>query len=144
MSALLSTHLALKHAYRIVSGAPWLDTRPPLDLDEISLLLRHTELFRDALMHFEDKATRSKPKVVPIPRSPLTPGGYVAMSFGFDEYGATLFAQVKKRGPADWIRVSWDEMERAARAIEAWALDVQARWDDVQKRWAPYVEALTV
>ena len=39
-------------------------------------------------------------------------------------------------------RLSWNEIEGAAQKIEAWALDLLERWNDLQALWAPYATKL--
>lgn len=64
------------------------------------------------------------------------------MSFGFEGGEAYLYAPIDKgttkRGST---RLSWADMKHAARAIEAWTLDLLGHWAEVEQRWAPYVEA---
>ena len=69
------------------------------------------------------------------------PYGYVTMSFGFENGSATLYAPDGRTTQRLVTRLSWDEMEYAAHAIESWTTDLLSRWPVVQQGWAPYVEA---
>jgi len=69
------------------------------------------------------------------------PYGYVSASFGFEDGGAVLFAAAGRTTDRLMTRLSWDEMEQAAHAIESWTTDLLSRWPVVQQAWAPYVEA---
>jgi hypothetical protein len=148
MATVLAFYLALSHAREVTRRAPWVDS-VLMDPDALEDLHLQAVRFRDALMHFGEKAERDFDfgSAAAEPSGPsgvrrLVPRGAVAMSFGFEHGEAYLYAPLDKdttkRG---WARLSWADMEHAARAIEAWTLDLLERWADVEQRWAPYVKA---
>lgn len=145
MATVLAFYLALSHAREVTRRAPWVESGP-LDPDELDDLYVQAARFRDALMHFGEKADREfdfgpTPSASSDVRQPVIRGA-VTMAFGFEHGGAYLYAPIDKattkRG---WARLSWADIERAARAIEAWSLDLLERWAEVERRWAPYVAA---
>lgn len=147
MAALLTYYLALSHAREAAIGAPWLDTELMASekLDDLHLRARQ---FRDALMHFAEKAERpivfaAGHAILPASSEPRRPGppGAVSLSLGFEHEEARLYAPVGKGNRREFARLSWIEIELSARRIETWALDLLRRWSEVEPRWAPYVEA---
>jgi hypothetical protein len=71
--------------------------------------------------------------------NPGVPHGYVAFGINFDAQGAHLYSLAGKRGRAAKTRVAWDDAERVAQKIDAWALDLFAHWNAVEARWARLV-----
>ncbi len=142
MSAVLAYYLALEHAREAAIRAPWLDTtlmRP----DALDFLHGQADRFRDAYMHFGDKAAREYdfPPAPPTPPGSLpSPRVAVGMAFGFEESGPYLFAP---RGPKahrrEWNRLVWADMPDVIDRVESWLLDLLNRWPDIQELWAPYV-----
>jgi len=148
MATLLAFYLALSHAREVTHRAPWVDS-VLMDPDALEDLHLQAARFRDALMHFGEKnerdvdfgPTAAEPSGPLDVRRPALRGA-VVMAFGFEHGEAYLYAPIDKdttkRG---WARLSWAHMEHAARAIEAWTLDLLERWAEVEQCWAPYVEA---
>ena len=148
MATLLAFYLALSHAREVTQRAPWVDSMP-MDPDALEQLHYQATRFRDALMHFGEKDEREV-DFGPAAAEPPGPSDIrrpviriaVATSFGFEHGEAVLYAPIDKNTTnRGWARLSWADMEHAARAIEAWTLDVLERWAEVEQRWAPYVEA---
>lgn len=148
MATILAFHLVLSHTREVTRRAPWVDS-VPLDPDALEDLHRRAARFRDAFMHFGEKAERDfdfGPAAAepPGPFDFRRPGmrGAVVVSFGFEHGEALLYAPIDRdTTTGGWARLSWADMEHAARAIEAWTLDLLERWAEVQQRWAPFVEA---
>jgi len=138
MATVLAFYLALSHAREVSRRAPWVDSRPldPADLDH---LYAQAARFRDALMHFGEKAEREfdfgHPRSASADVGQQVIRGAVAMGFGFEHGEVYLYAPIDKattkRG---WTRLSWADMERAARAIEAWSMNLLDRWAEVEQR----------
>jgi hypothetical protein len=106
-------------------------------------LHRRAETLRDFLMHAEEKAQRPNPvhAAARVYRGSRAPSGYVALSFGFEDGGAVLYAPIGRTKHRAFARLLWDEIESAAQSIDGWVLDLLEHWPEVQKRWAQYVEA---
>lgn len=148
MATVLAFYLALSHAREVTHRAPWVDS-VLLDRDALEDLHFRAARFRDALMHYGEKAERAF-DFGPAAAEPSGPfdfrrpvmRGAVVMSFGFEHGEAILYAPIDKETTIrGWARLSWDDMEHAARAIEVWVLDLLRRWAEVEQRWPPYVEA---
>jgi len=143
MATVLALYLALSHAREVTRRAPWVDAAP-MDPDVREDLHMRAERFRDALMHFGEKADREfdfglASSNTSDNRQPVLRGA-VTMAFGFEHGEAYLYAPIDKATrKRAWTRLSWADMEQAARAIEAWTLDLLEHWSDVEQRWAPYV-----
>lgn len=139
MAAVLAYFLALDHARVAAQRAPWLD-RTLMPTDALDHLHSQAERFRDAYMHFGDKAARPM-RLPSTSASANLPRGAVSLSFGFKSAGPYLYAapgiSAQRR---EWTRLSWAEMADVVDRIESWLLDLLDRWSDVQRRWAPYVE----
>lgn len=148
MATVLAFYLSLSHAREVARRAPWVGSvlMDPAALEDLHL---QAARFRDALMHYGEKAERdfdfgsaAAESSDPSDVRRLVPRMAVTMAFGFEHGEAYLYAPIDKattkRG---WARLSWADMERGARAIEAWTLDLLGRWAEVEQRWAPYVEA---
>jgi len=147
MATLLAFYLALSHAREVTQRAPWVDSIL-MDPDALEDLHFRAGRFRDALVHFGEKDEREV-DFGPAATEPSGPSDIqrpvmrmaVATYFGFEHGEALLYAPIDKattnRG---WTRLSWADMDHAARAVEAWTLDLLERWAEVEQRWAPYVE----
>jgi hypothetical protein len=147
MATVLAFYLALSHTLEVTRRAPWLDS-VPMDPDALGELHRKAERFRDMFMHFSDKDEREI-DWGPIPWSPGPYDGRrpkirmaTSSGLGFEDGQAWLYAPPDQHSTTrESTRLSWSSMEQASRAIEVWTLDLLNRWAEVQKRWAPYVEA---
>ncbi len=148
MTTVLAFYLALSHTREVTRRAPWVDSAL-MDPDDLEGLHLQAGLFRDAFMHFGEKAERDF-DFGPAPTEPpgpsdvrrLVPRGAVVMSFGFDHGEAYLYGPINKGSTKrGWTRLSFADMERVARAIEAWIMDLLEHWAEVEQGWAPYVEA---
>jgi hypothetical protein len=137
-SAVLTMYLAVEHTLPIVRNAPWLDTPSPRPLEELAELHARTGRFRDAFMHLDEKAARPQRARLTAAQAaspPGAPAGYIALGLYFDGDGAAIYATVERTEVAELTRVSWDEIDLASASIDAWALDLVGRWEQVEDRW---------
>jgi hypothetical protein len=146
MATLLAFYLALSHAREVTHRAPWLASPLAIAPREFEDLYITAERFRDALMHLGDKAERPLDTVPPVPAKPddwrRSPRVAISLSIGFEGGEASFYAPLDKsttwRG---WTRLSWDAIEQTSQTITTWTLDLLARWPELQRSWAEYVEA---
>ena len=133
MSTVLTFHLALFHVLAVTSRAPWIGS-VPMDAEKLKHLYSRTVRFRDAFMHFGDKAERPVDfgPALTEPADPRlrVPRIAVTMGLGFEGGVAWLYAPIDKqttqRGSA---RISWAEIEDAALSIEVWTRGLLEQWE---------------
>ena len=102
MATVLAFYLALSHTREVTRRAPWVDS-VPLDPDALEDLHRRAARFRDAFIHFGEKAERhfdfspaSAEPPGPSDIRRLVPRGAVVMAFGFEDGEAYLQASTAR------------------------------------------------